>query len=84
MWTGASCLAVIFLGLTAMVATLALRSVWKFRHEPPLTPLRIVSLLLLIVGGGVLAIMLRTGGLLLPIIGGVFLASVSWLIARGP
>jgi hypothetical protein len=83
MWTLGSCLATIFLGLTFLVATLALRSVWKSRNEPPFTPLRIVLPLLLIVGGGILAILLRADGLLIPMIGGVFLTSVGWLIAKG-
>ncbi len=73
MWTVSGCLAVIFLGLTFLAATLALRSVWKFRHEPPLL---IVLPLLLIIGGGILAIALRADGLLMPIVGRVFLASV--------
>lgn len=83
MWTGSGCLAVMFLGLTAIVATLALRSLWKSRHKPPLTASRIVLLVLLILGASILAIVLRMDGLLVPIVCGVFLASVGWLIARG-
>jgi len=85
MWTDASCLAVLFLFLTALTATLALRSVWKHRHEPPLTPLRIVLLLLVIIAAGLLPVVLRADspGLLLAMAGGIFLASVSWLVVRG-
>ena len=86
MWTDAGCLSMLFLGLTAMVATLALRSLWKFRHEPPLTPLRIVLLMLVIIGGVLLPIVLRieSPGMLLAMAGGIFVLSASWLIARGP
>ena len=85
MWTDAGCFGAMFLGLTALVATLALRSLWKFRHEPPLTPLRIVLLLLLMIGGGLLPVVLRieSPGMFLAMAGGVFVASVGWLIARG-
>jgi hypothetical protein len=83
MWSTAGCLAAMFLVLAFMVATLALRSLWKFRHEPPWTPLRIVLLTLLIIGGSILAVVLRSDALLVPIISVVVLGSVSWLIARG-
>ena len=76
-------LELLFLALTAFTATLALRSVWKHRHEPPLTPLRIV-VTLLIIGGGLLPVVLRASpDLLLVIAALVFLASVGWLIIGG-
>lgn len=77
------CLVAMFLVLTCMVATLAVRSIWKFRHEPPLTPLRIGLLLLLIIGSSLLSVLLREDWFLLVVMAGVFFASVSWLIARG-
>jgi len=75
-----------FLGLTGIVATLALRSAWKLRHEPPLTTLRLVLLVLLIIGGAVLPVVLRieSPAMFVAMAGGVFVASVGWLIARGP
>ncbi len=78
-------LELLFLGLTAFISTLAVRSVWKHRHEPPLTPVRIVLLVLLIVGGGLLPVVLRADspGLLVAMAGGVFLASMGWLVVRG-
>ena len=85
MWTDSGCFAVMFLGLTGMAATLALRSAWKLRHEPPLTTLRLVLLVLLIVGGGLLPILLRieSPAMLIAMAGSIFVASVGWLIARG-
>ena len=77
------CLVAMFLVLTCMVATLAVRSIWKFRHEPPLTPLRIGLLLLLINGSSLLSVLLREDWFLLVVMAGVFFASVSWLIAWG-
>lgn len=83
MWTDSGCLAMIFLQATALVATLALRSAWKRRLEPPLTTLRIVSMVLLLIVAALAAILTRNDGLLIPLIGVVFISSLGYLIIQG-
>ena len=79
----AGCLGLLFLALTSLMATLALRSAWKHRHEAPLTPLRF-ALTLLMIGAALLPLVLRASpDRLLIIATGVFLVSTGWLAARG-
>jgi hypothetical protein len=78
-------LEMLFLALTALVATLALRSAWRQRFEPPLTPVRVVLPPLFVVAGFLLMVLTRTDSpnRLLLIAAAVFLASVGWLVSRG-
>ena len=77
------CFALIFLGVTAVAATWAFRSAWKRRFEAPLSTLRLTLMVLLLVVAVVLAIVTRNDAFLVPIIGGLFVVSVGWLIIKG-
>ena len=85
MWSTGGCLSFLFLILTSFVATLALRSAWKARHEPPLTTLRLVLLIALIIAACIVPVVMRlvTPDVLMAMAAAIFVVSMGWLIDRG-
>lgn len=78
------CVGQLVLTGTAVATFLAVRSMWRFRYRPPLTPFRLGALLT-VVGVGLAAPVLTVDDpqVVMGIIGAVMVGSLAWLGVYG-